>query len=633
MSRPKISVIVPVYNVEEYIKETLDSLLSQSMIDDIEVILVDDGSTDESRYITERYALDYDNFHAYHKENEGQGIARNYGLKLAKGDYIHFLDSDDYIPPDAYETLYNLAVESDSDIVIGDALRFARYQVWQEDFLKNVFDSMDEDIITTTFDEYPSLVWNTVIWNNLYRREFLQKNGIRFLDEKIFFEDLLFTIETYISAESITLSKDLVYCWRLRNNQSSVTQQESDVINLKNRLKILRLVNERLHEHDINPEIIRQEYMKWINHDFKFYLKRFDRFPNDYQGELFDEIREMLKLIPDDLIEGLNSYKKVLYRMILDNDFDSFLAFAPLENELYATPEIPEFLSDEYKSFFDFKKAVKDEQLEGEITDVAFDDSNLYIDFEAGINYLTDEEYEIMANIVDPNGKSALEVRDASCIIIPLSQIRGRDMLKISVSYNFNDFTKENFLKIRHRKSLEFKDHYVDLDMGINSHLYINSRIKSSNSIEISDIEFDEENFIFRAKSENKITQIYLENIIDFKKIIYPARYEGNSFTFQIPYEDILSSPVKKWEINCEESLNSIRLKESFYFFNEFAKIRFINSRNKIFVEHDIYSISDEISDYKQENNELKNENSYLKRKLDELKSRRAIKIADKFKF
>ena len=104
----KISVIIPLYNVENFIEETLNSLLNQTIIDDIEVLMIDDGSTDNSRYIIEKYALDYDNFYAFHKENEGQGVARNFGLKKAKGEYIHFLDADDFITPDAYEKLYEL---------------------------------------------------------------------------------------------------------------------------------------------------------------------------------------------------------------------------------------------------------------------------------------------------------------------------------------------------------------------------------------------------------------------------------------------------------------------------------------------------------------------------------------------
>ena len=79
----KISVILPIYNVEFYLEETLNCLLDQTIVDDIEVLMIDDGSTDDSRYIIEKYALDYDNFHAFHKKNEGQGIARNFALNFA----------------------------------------------------------------------------------------------------------------------------------------------------------------------------------------------------------------------------------------------------------------------------------------------------------------------------------------------------------------------------------------------------------------------------------------------------------------------------------------------------------------------------------------------------------------------
>ena len=92
---PKISVIVPVYNVESFIEEALDSLLNQTFINEIEVLMIDDESKDNSRYIIEKYALDYDNFHAFHKSNGGPGVARNYGLDRAKGEFIYFMDSDD----------------------------------------------------------------------------------------------------------------------------------------------------------------------------------------------------------------------------------------------------------------------------------------------------------------------------------------------------------------------------------------------------------------------------------------------------------------------------------------------------------------------------------------------------------
>ena len=117
MFQPKISVIIPVYNTGEYLEETLMSVLQQTMINDIEVLMIDDGSTDDSKYIIEKYALDFDNFHAFHKENKGQGVARNYGINIAKGEYVHFMDPDDYLDLRCMETLYNTIERNSYDCV------------------------------------------------------------------------------------------------------------------------------------------------------------------------------------------------------------------------------------------------------------------------------------------------------------------------------------------------------------------------------------------------------------------------------------------------------------------------------------------------------------------------------------
>ena len=115
--KPKISVIVPIYNVEEYLEKCLDSLVNQTL-KDIEIILINDGSPDNSEAIVKKYLKKYKEKIIYHKkENEGQGIARNYGIKLAKGEFISFVDSDDYIDLTMLEKLYNKAIKENSDIV------------------------------------------------------------------------------------------------------------------------------------------------------------------------------------------------------------------------------------------------------------------------------------------------------------------------------------------------------------------------------------------------------------------------------------------------------------------------------------------------------------------------------------
>lgn len=105
----KISVIFPFFNGEYYIEEAMDSIINQTIFEDIEVIIVDDGSIDNARFLVNKYVLDYDNIHLFCQKNEGVSSARNLAMKYVKGEYVHFMDADDFIPFDAYEKLYNLA--------------------------------------------------------------------------------------------------------------------------------------------------------------------------------------------------------------------------------------------------------------------------------------------------------------------------------------------------------------------------------------------------------------------------------------------------------------------------------------------------------------------------------------------
>lgn len=650
MSKPKISVILPVYNVEDYLSETLDSILNQSMIDDIEVIMVDDGSTDRSRYIIESYALDYVNFHAFHKKNEGQGIARNYGLELAKGDYIHFLDSDDYMPLKAYETLYALALKNDSDFAIANVLRFARYNAWHDNLFKNSLEGVDEVIDSTTLDEMPSLVWDTITCNKLYKRQFLLENDIRFPDKKISFEDIPFSLKSYILAKSISITPEVCYYWRFRNDHTSTTQQDMAVSSFKDRLEILRSINEMMKDHDVSEEITERQYSKWLSHDLKFFIKRFDHYPESHQRDLFDEIRQLVNLMPGDVFESLNSYRRAIFEMVLANDFEGFVKLAPLEDELGENPHIPEFIGKDYEDYFDFKKAVRDEELMAEVAEISHDETNIYIRFDGKLNYLTaDLNHETSAVLMENDCRFSLEVEDSN-ITIPIVFIKNRNHARIEVTYTLDGFEKSAILKNRQRKSIEFDEFYLDLDTGIDSHLYIDIRNKTDNQIEITDIAREDGQFILKTSSKDKIDGVYVENVISFEQITCNCK-DGQ--TFRIMESDLSNAPIKKWEINCHESQNSIRVSRAFEFYDNDKKIRFINSRNKILIENDIFNpidelraskneaedlksevsrLKDEKSELTKKNKMLEKENNDLNDRVSEFKSRKAVKLADKLK-
>ena len=165
----KISVVVPVYNEENRINDMMESLIGQSIFKDLEILLIDDGSSDNSLTIMEEYSENYDNVFSYHKENEGLTFTRNYGIDLANGEYIAFLDADDYIPEHAYENLYVLAAKYDHDIVSGHFLRFKDDKVWREFISRTISKRITQTIESTTLEQCKILTWDSVVWNKLYK--------------------------------------------------------------------------------------------------------------------------------------------------------------------------------------------------------------------------------------------------------------------------------------------------------------------------------------------------------------------------------------------------------------------------------------------------------------------------------
>lgn len=177
----KLSVIVPVYNVEKYIRKCLDSLINQTL-NNMEFIFVNDGSPDNSKKIIEEYQKKDSRIKLFNKENGGQASARNFGLKHAKGEYIAFLDSDDYVREDMYEILYNRAKKDDLDIVICNY-----FLVYSDKIVEN------HSNVTSAKEKYISpneyITLSPSPWNKIIRHKYLDKQNFNF-PEGIIYEDL-----------------------------------------------------------------------------------------------------------------------------------------------------------------------------------------------------------------------------------------------------------------------------------------------------------------------------------------------------------------------------------------------------------------------------------------------------------
>ena len=224
----KISIIIPVYNVEKYIGKCLDSIINQTY-KNLEIIVINDGSTDNSGGVIEQYAK-YDNrIQVIHKKNEGISKARNLGLDICTGDYISFIDSDDFIRKDTYEILLNYIQRKDIDIVWYDYLEYAcqgsnlleqRQNMFIEEKYYDLDNSRDrKDFAKDLFNKYHLIGY---VWNKLYKRQ-IWKN-IRF-PYKMSCEDGYVLMSSLTKAKNILVIPNSLYYYRVDNYNSSTKKR------------------------------------------------------------------------------------------------------------------------------------------------------------------------------------------------------------------------------------------------------------------------------------------------------------------------------------------------------------------------------------------------------------------------
>lgn len=226
-NKPKISLIIPVFNTEKYLEQCLDSAINQTL-PDIEIICINDGSSDNSLEILKRYAQKDSRIKYLSQKNSGQSSARNKGLNIAQGEYIAFLDSDDWMQLDMLEKLYHNAKEQDCDISMCSITVFNEISG-----LKTEHDCyLSLDIIPKKFDnkifnwfDLKDFIFKICVvpWNKIYKNRFLKENNITFC-ENFVFEDNLFCVETFIKAQKMNLTRDCLVNYRHFSASSGLSQ-------------------------------------------------------------------------------------------------------------------------------------------------------------------------------------------------------------------------------------------------------------------------------------------------------------------------------------------------------------------------------------------------------------------------
>lgn len=240
MNNPKVSIIMPVYNTEKYLERALNSAIGQSFRD-IEIICINDGSTDGSKKILDKYSEKDNRIVVLNLDgNHGQSFARNRGLEISQGEYIAFLDADDYLKKKAVETLYSTAEKKRSEIVIfGFKSEYESDELKRDFFIPDVdFSVFDDDAYTGAelIEDFVTKVFPTLVcWNMFLKRDFVEKHSLSFR-EGIIYEDDLFVKMCILSAQQINIIKDTLYVYFRRS--TSTTTNSISLYSIKSRFVV-----------------------------------------------------------------------------------------------------------------------------------------------------------------------------------------------------------------------------------------------------------------------------------------------------------------------------------------------------------------------------------------------------------
>lgn len=256
----KVSVIVPIYNVESYIEECLISLINQKF-DDYEIVLVNDGTKDDSIKVVKKYIEKYENIRLLNKENGGLSSARNYGLKYAKGEYICFVDSDDLVNENYLSNLYNRAKKENLDIGLGFHQKF-----WGDKRIEKINrKSLESKCVLTGIEVINEQLDNkdffAEVWDDIFNRRFLEENNLRFY-EGIYHEDEEFTFRAILAAKRVGYIESYDYLYRQREN-SIMSPNNID----KRLIGLIKIVNslQQLYVDNDNVKVKQLIYTRSIN--------------------------------------------------------------------------------------------------------------------------------------------------------------------------------------------------------------------------------------------------------------------------------------------------------------------------------------------------------------------------------
>lgn len=314
----KTSIIVPVYNVAKYLKTCLDSLIQQTL-KDIEIICIDDGSTDGSLEILEQYAAKDKRIIIIKQPNSGQGTARNKGLKIARGKYIQFLDSDDFYELNCCEILYKTMEKTNVDVTCFQP--YVKYEAY------SFRETEDNSYFKLKYDKLQSMQPDMIrkidinCWNKIFRKSFLDKYKIKF-PEKLHFEDVGFFWFWASKAENIYFLKQELMCYVRRPNSFVANIFDKKSNHMFDQIPVYELIYNWLMKHNASQELL-YEFLLYTLYKTDWLLSAFYESDIISKRKMLDELSSFMKKLAP-IAKELENEDKKLYEDILNCNYHRF---------------------------------------------------------------------------------------------------------------------------------------------------------------------------------------------------------------------------------------------------------------------------------------------------------------------
>ncbi|MGI5231886.1 bifunctional glycosyltransferase/CDP-glycerol:glycerophosphate glycerophosphotransferase [Actinoallomurus sp. CA-142502] len=322
---PDVTVIVIVYNDAGRLARAVRSVLAQSLAG-VEVVIVDDASTDATPRVAARLAAgrpDRVRVITLPENSGGCGRPRNAGMEQARGRYVMFLDSDDTLDPHACRNLVSAAEETGAELVSGRCVRVLpeREQNWYPSLYR------ESRVVTNILDE-PDLLYDTLSTNKCYRRDFLEREGLLFVD-RLHYEDLLFSAQAYVSARKIAIIPHRVYNWLIvpRGETLSITHRRAELRNFADRLEIHRRIDATFRIRGAE-ELAKHKNVKFVNHDLLLYLRELRSRDPDYREAFLELAQGYLATMDTAVFEECNPMAAIAGFLVGQGDLDGAIAAA-----------------------------------------------------------------------------------------------------------------------------------------------------------------------------------------------------------------------------------------------------------------------------------------------------------------